>query len=78
MAASNPGWRHAESKAESHGTPTGGHHSAALALLGRRVRTLRAQAGLTQVEVAQRLGMSRFTVMSLESGRHDIGASRLP
>lgn len=48
-----------------------------LDLLGRRVRALRKRAGLTQSELAEAIGMSRYAIISLETGKHDIGASRL-
>jgi putative transcriptional regulator len=35
-----------------------------------RLRELRSGAGLSQLEVATRLGVSRQTVISLESGRY--------
>lgn len=35
-----------------------------------RLRELRSEAGLSQLEVATRLGVSRQTVISLESGRY--------
>lgn len=82
MAASNPGVRHPEPSSEAFSEPdprlADDGERGALTLLGGRVRMLRRRAGLTQVEVAERLGMSRFAVMSLESGKHDIGASRVP
>lgn len=36
--------------------------------LGDRVRAAREQAGLTQVELARRSGVSRHTVVNVESG----------
>lgn len=35
------------------------------------VRELRSAAGLTQEELAKRLGVSRQTIISIESGRYD-------
>lgn len=46
--------------------------------LGERVRELRRSARLTQGEVAEAVGMSRATIIRVEAGDHDIGASRLP
>lgn len=39
-------------------------------LVKNRLRELRSEAGLSQLEVATRLGVSRQTVISLESGRY--------
>ena len=36
---------------------------------GRAVRHFREQAGLTQVELAQRMGLRRPTLVALESGK---------
>lgn len=36
-----------------------------------RLLTLRSEAGWTQVELAERLGVSRQTVISIERGRFD-------
>lgn len=36
-----------------------------------RVRELRLQADLTQEEVADRVGVSRQTIISIESGRYN-------
>ena len=36
-----------------------------------RVRELRAARGWTQAELAERLGVSRQTVISIESGRYE-------
>ena len=36
-----------------------------------RVRELRVQAGLTQEEIADRVGVSRQTIISIESGRYN-------
>lgn len=46
--------------------------------LGERVRELRRAAGLTQIDVATAVGMSRATIIRVEAGDHDIAASRLP
>ena len=37
----------------------------------------RKQAKLTQLELAQRAGLSRRTIISLEAGEHDIGVRKL-
>jgi transcriptional regulator with XRE-family HTH domain len=39
--------------------------------VGRHLRRLREQAGLSQSEVARRSGLRREVVCALESGRHD-------
>ena len=36
-----------------------------------RVRELRLQRGMTQEEVAERVGVSRQTIISIESGRYN-------
>lgn len=36
-----------------------------------RVRALRSQAGWSQAELAEKLGVSRQTVISIENGRYD-------
>jgi len=36
-----------------------------------RVRELRLEGGLTQEEVADRVGVSRQTIISIESGRYN-------
>ena len=36
-----------------------------------RVRKLRLEGGLTQEEVADRVGVSRQTIISIESGRYN-------
>ena len=36
-----------------------------------RVRELRSERGLTQEEVADRVGVSRQTIISIESGRYN-------
>ena len=36
-----------------------------------RVRELRTQQGLTQEEIAERVGVSRQTIISIESGRYN-------
>lgn len=36
-----------------------------------RVRQLRLEGGLTQQEVADRVGVSRQTIISIESGRYN-------
>lgn len=46
--------------------------------LGARVKNLRLQAGLSQREVAEAAGLNRHTLLRLELGKSDIGASRLP
>lgn len=46
------------------------------AIQGYRIAELRKKAGLTQVQVAERIGVSQHSVSSLESG--DINKSGLP
>jgi transcriptional regulator with XRE-family HTH domain len=45
--------------------------------LGRRVRTLRVGAFLTQEGLARRAGLSRDTIARLEAGRTALGRSRM-
>ena len=39
--------------------------------LGRRLREFRRRAGLTQVGLAERSGVSRTTIASIETGQRD-------
>jgi transcriptional regulator with XRE-family HTH domain len=46
--------------------------------LGAQLREARRRAGLSQLELAEPLGMSRATISAIESGRcREIGASKL-
>lgn len=45
---------------------------------GSTVRQRRVTAGLTQEEVATRLGMSRTSIVNIEQGRQGIPLSSLP
>jgi len=45
--------------------------------LGERVARLRRGLGLTQVELAERLGMSRASIASIEAGRQRIALDQL-
>ncbi|MEE9387614.1 MAG: helix-turn-helix transcriptional regulator [Paracoccaceae bacterium] len=40
-------------------------------MLENRLRELRIQAGLTQAELAAKVGVSRQTIIALESGRYE-------
>lgn len=46
--------------------------------LGKRIRSLREQVGLTQGELGELAGLHRVTVNRIEAGLHDVGASYLP
>ncbi|WP_242685662.1 MULTISPECIES: helix-turn-helix domain-containing protein [Photorhabdus] len=46
--------------------------------LGKRITTLRKEAGLTQVQLAQKLNVSQQAVQSWEAGRRRIQISILP
>jgi putative transcriptional regulator len=46
-------------------------HQARGDVVRNRVRELRSEAGLTQEEVAQKVGVSRQTIISIESGRYN-------
>lgn len=37
---------------------------------GERLRSARQSAGMTQVELANRLGLSQYTISRLETGEH--------
>ena len=61
----------------SHVAPRDGHHSNGNgtipidgARLGRRLRELRLEAGLTQAELARRTGIHRPNIARVEAGRH--------
>jgi transcriptional regulator with XRE-family HTH domain len=45
--------------------------------VGRRIREARAAAGLSQQQVASRVGMTRSSVANLEAGRQDMNITRL-
>jgi transcriptional regulator with XRE-family HTH domain len=47
------------------------------AALGRRIRTLREERGLTQEALAERAGLQRPVVGYLERGERDFGVSHL-
>jgi putative transcriptional regulator len=49
-------------------TPTG--QSRYLYIIKNRIRELRTERGLSQVEVASALGVSRQTIISIEGGRY--------
>lgn len=46
-------------------------------ILGRRIKAARKRAGLTQLELAQKLGVVRETIASYESGRYSIPIDKL-
>lgn len=46
-------------------------------LVGRRIRTLRRDRGLTQEALASRAGMARESLSIVERGRRDIGVAAL-
>ncbi|MFJ7247967.1 helix-turn-helix domain-containing protein [Kitasatospora sp. NPDC098652] len=45
---------------------------------GRRLRTLRERAGLTQTAAAAAAGMDRSFYAELESARHSVSVDRVP
>lgn len=45
--------------------------------LGNRVRKLRKQAGLTQVELAEKLGMDRSYLADVERGKRNVSLINL-
>jgi DNA-binding XRE family transcriptional regulator len=48
-----------------------------LRTVGRRVRGARLAAGLSQAQLAQRIGMTRSSVSNLEAGRQDMNITRI-
>jgi len=46
--------------------------------VGARVRAARAAEGLSQEQVAQRVGMARSSIANLEAGRQDMAGSLSP
>ena len=44
---------------------------------GKRIRDLRKDAGMTQAELAKRLGIARPSVANIETGRQEIGSAGL-
>ncbi|MBN3053786.1 helix-turn-helix domain-containing protein [Pectobacterium brasiliense] len=46
--------------------------------LGERITTLRKERGITQAELAEKLGVSQQTVQAWEAGRRRIKVSSLP
>jgi len=53
------------------------YQQALLRRAGARVREARKTAGLTQQQLADRIGMARASVSNLEAGRQDMTLSRL-
>lgn len=54
-----------------------GYLTPATATVGDMVAKHRNELGLTQLELAQQIGVSRAQVANIESGRHDPPVSRL-
>jgi transcriptional regulator with XRE-family HTH domain len=52
-------------------------NSDALVRIGKRIRYHRAAAGLTQKQLADRVGFARTSVANIEAGRHDPPVTRL-
>lgn len=40
---------------------------------GKRLKTLRIEKGITQREIADKLGVTTQRICAIESGRHDVG-----
>lgn len=49
----------------------------ALSLLGQLIKTARQQRALSQLDLAERLGVSRQTIIALEKGGDKVGAGIL-
>lgn len=45
--------------------------------VGRRIRKARLAAGLSQAQLAKRVGMARTSIANLEGGRQDMNITRL-
>ena len=48
-----------------------------LRLMGARIRSAREAAGISQDELAARIGLTRTSVTNIEAGRQDVPLSRL-
>lgn len=48
-----------------------------LVAVGERIAARRRALGMTQAELAERVGVSRYTIMNLETAVKDVGASTL-
>ena len=46
-------------------------------LIGKRIRTFRKDAGLTQADLAHRVGIARVSVSNLENGRQRVSLEHL-
>lgn len=53
------------------------HGRLLLAEFGRRVRSLREQAGLTQEELAKSSNMHRVTIARVEAGTREVGLTSI-
>lgn len=51
--------------------------SEALRRVGEHIRAARQAAEMTQAQLAEKLGLTRTSIVNLEAGRQDIGLSRL-
>jgi transcriptional regulator with XRE-family HTH domain len=54
-----------------------GAHVELLRTVGKRVRAAREAAGLSQEQVAKRVGLARSSVANLEAGRQDMNITRI-
>jgi DNA-binding XRE family transcriptional regulator len=53
--------------------PISAHAQHALAVFGRLLRTARVERNMSQAQLAERLGVSRHTVIALEKGKPKVG-----
>jgi transcriptional regulator with XRE-family HTH domain len=60
-----------------HMQPEAGDRSDVLTHVGRNLRRLRRELGLSQVDLAERAGMSRRSVVSIEAGEANPGLTSL-
>jgi transcriptional regulator with XRE-family HTH domain len=48
-----------------------------LSMLGQLIKTARQQRNMSQMDLAERLGVSRQTLISIEKGNHQVSAGTL-
>lgn len=45
--------------------------------IGRKIASMRQEAGLSQAELGKKCGLERFHISRIESGRHNVGLDTL-
>lgn len=53
-------------------------HISLMSLIGETIRKLRKAKGLTQTELAEKLGTTQFVITNYERGRNNPTAARMP